>query len=115
MIEIRSRSDSSCVLYRSETAETIRAAVVEAVAAGADLADAYLADANLAGDENERLCAQLAAAREALLSFGQHEIGCPGWYREVRTENDPSPPVKCINDPCDCGLDAALKALEGEP
>ena len=76
MIEIRSRSDSSCVLYRSETAETIRAAVVEAVAAGADLADAY---------------------------------------REVRTENDPSPPVKCINDPCDCGLDAALKALEGEP
>jgi hypothetical protein len=53
MIEIRNRW-TNAVLYRSETAKTVREALVEAVSAranlaGANLAGAYLAGANLAG------------------------------------------------------------------
>ncbi len=48
MIEIKSRLDSSMVLYRSESATTVREAVLEAVAAGANLARANLARADLA-------------------------------------------------------------------
>lgn len=57
MYEIKHRL-TEVVLYRSETADSLRAAVIEAVAAGANLAganlagvnlaDVYLADANLA-------------------------------------------------------------------
>ncbi len=53
MIEIKSRYDDTKVIYRSETAETVKQAIEEAVKAranlaGADLAGAYLADAYLA-------------------------------------------------------------------
>jgi hypothetical protein len=53
MIEIKNRF-TGALIYKSETAETIRAAVVEAISAranlaGANLAGANLADANLAG------------------------------------------------------------------
>jgi len=44
MIEIKHRH-TGAVLHRSETAETVRAALVEAVESRANLAGAYLADA----------------------------------------------------------------------
>ena len=47
MIEIKSRAGS--LLYKSEPAETVKAAVVEAARARADLQDAYLQGADLRG------------------------------------------------------------------
>lgn len=49
MIEIRSRWNADKIIYRSESAETLRDVVLESVRAGADLAGANLAGANLAG------------------------------------------------------------------
>ncbi len=49
MIEIKSRYDATKVLYTSTKAETLRAAVIEAVAKGAYLTGANLTGANLTG------------------------------------------------------------------
>jgi DNA-directed RNA polymerase subunit RPC12/RpoP len=61
--------------------------------------------AEVIDDLRKRVQDLLDVARE----YGEHDTGCPGWYRAVRSEHDPAPPVKCINDPCDCGYDAALE------
>ncbi len=53
MIEIKHRY-TDAVIYRSETAETLREAVEEAVKAGADLTQADLTGANLSGALAER-------------------------------------------------------------
>ena len=53
MIEIKNRW-TGVVLYRSETTETIRKAVEEAVTAGANLSGANLSDANLSGADLSR-------------------------------------------------------------
>jgi uncharacterized protein YjbI with pentapeptide repeats len=68
MIEIKHRYDSR-VLYRSETAQTIREALIAAVNAHANLAGANLAGANLAG-------ANLAGADLACADLADADLAC---------------------------------------
>lgn len=49
-----------------------------------------------------------ALVEELVDEHREHDTGCPGWYRAVRTDSDPRPPVVCIGEPCDCGLDDLL-------
>lgn len=59
------------------------------------------------------LQAKLEWLRDGLIEFGAHATGCPGWYRAIRSDHDPAPPVKTINDPCNCGY--ALLIARDEP
>jgi hypothetical protein len=52
---------------------------------------------------------RIAALELALISFGQHYIGCPGWHRYHDTDND-TPSA----DPCDCGLHEAIVGKAGD-
>jgi hypothetical protein len=77
VIQIKSRWDSSKVLYTAENAQDVRAAVLEAVKQGAYLQGAYLQGAYLQGADLEEVTgvkwAPVSSAQTALQQSPQPE------------------------------------------
>ena len=60
-------------------------------------------------------CGECERLRGVLLDielYASHEVGCPGWYRTIPDSDYRR--VKCIDDPCDCGLDRLLQKRPGQ-
>jgi hypothetical protein len=115
MIQIKSRWDGS-VVYRSESASTVKEAVEEAVRARAPLAGANLADANLTGatlpngmiwelyklDPMAGICDEPAARDRAAAAWDNHSWrDCPmhaayGWNGLADAPTDKRRDVACF-------------------
>lgn len=64
----------------------------------------------------EMLRARVSELREALRIFGNHDTGCPGWYRSLPASRQEGCIV--LSDPCTCGLDDAIagpREVKNEP